>query len=70
MRLRSNRNPGGVAVHTVRPTSQRQRSWKSTFSVLVARERARVGMAAATQDWARRINRARDSDQENQDAGH
>ena len=45
-------------------------SWKSTFSVLVARERARVGMAAATQDWARRINRMRDSDQENQDAGH
>ena len=38
--------------------------------VLVARERARVGMAAATQDWARRINRMRDSDQENQDAGH
>ena len=43
-------------------------SWKSTFSV--ARERARVGLAAATQDWARRTNRMRDSDQENQDAGH
>ena len=27
-------------------------SWKSTFSVLVARERARVGLVAATQDWA------------------
>ena len=45
-------------------------SWKSTFSVLVARERARVGLAAATQDWARRVNRMRDCDQEDHGAGY
>ena len=45
-------------------------SWKSTFSVLVARERARVGLAAATQDWARRVNRMRDGDQEDHGAGY
>ena len=45
-------------------------SWKSTFSVLVARERARFGLAAATQDWARRVNRMRDGDQEDHGAGY
>ena len=50
------------------PNQRLSDSWESTFSMLVARERARVGLAAATR--ARRINRMRDSDQENQDAGH
>ena len=45
-------------------------SWKSTLGVLIARERARVGMAAATQDWSRRINRMRDCDQEEPGAGY
>ena len=45
-------------------------SWKSTFSVLVARERARVGLAVATLDWARRVNRMRDGDQEDHGAGY
>ena len=45
-------------------------SWKSTLSVLIARERARIGMAAATQGWSRRINRMRDCDQEEPGAGY
>ena len=39
-------------------------AWLDTLSVLVARGRAQVGVAAATADWPKRIRDTRYADQE------
>ena len=39
-------------------------AWLDTLSVLVARGRAQVGVAAATADWPKRIRDMRYADQE------
>ena len=57
--------PRPRAAHAVDFSSTKfSAAWLDTLSVLVARGRAQVGVAAATADWPKRIRDMRYADQE------